>query len=166
MTTTRKPASATTRVARWFKSPAGEKLSHRVPALVVFGVAAYQSYWHTVDVVARAGEGDHGVAHIMALSVDGLMMVAARYITHAPSRLGKAVAFVAFILGVAATLGTNMAAADPNMFSRVVAVWPAVALIGTAAMLHWGDRKPAKKPVARRTPVVATVTTPAKLKAV
>lgn len=151
-----KTLTRTARAIRWMRSPAGQKLSHTAPALVVFGVAAYQSYWHTVEVVVRSGEGDHGVAHIMALSVDGLMMVAARYITHAPTVLGKVIAFVAFIGGILATVASNVMAADPNGFSRSVAVWPAIALVGTAAMLHWGERKAPRTAAKRRSPAVGT----------
>lgn len=156
----------TARISRWMKSAKGQQLSHTAPALVVFGVAAYQSYWHTLEVVARAGEGAHGVGHIMALAVDGMMIVASRYVTHSSTRAGKVISAAAFVVGMAMTIGMNYLAADTNPLSRLIAVIPAVALIATAAMLHWGGRKPAKKPVTRRTAVAGTTTKGRALKAV
>lgn len=159
MTATRKPPTRTAKVVKFAKA---RNLHHTLPALSVFTVAAYQSYWHTVEVVARSGEGQHGVAHIMAISVDGLMIVASRYITVSKTRAGKALSIVGFVLGMLATLGSNLAAADPSALSRAVAVWPAVALIATACILHWGNR-PAKRQGRSQT---AAKNTPAKLRAV
>lgn len=156
MTTTRKPATRTARITRWAKA---RNLHHTLPALAVFGVAAYQSYWHTVEVVARSGEGGHGVAHIMAISVDGLMIVASRYVTSSKTRSGKVLSAVGFVLGMLATLGSNLAAADANPMSRAVAVWPAVALIATACILHWGNM-PAKRARTNSTARKATTATP------
>lgn len=159
MTATRKPATRTARLRRWFASDAGQKFTHAGPAMMVFGVAAYQSYWHTVDVATMAHQ-TWVTAHIMPLSVDGLVMVAARYVTHAKTVLGRTLAVVGFVLGIAATVGANIAAARPDAFDRVVSVWPAVALVATALILHFGDRKPARKPAARRATVTkATPTT-------
>jgi hypothetical protein len=137
-------ASRTMRVKRYLRSANGQQLTHRVPAGMVFAVAAYQSYLHTVEVTRHAGEGVV-TSHMMPLSVDGLMIVAARYVTHAKTRWGKLISFVAFVLGVAATLAANIMAADDNTVSRVVAVWPAVALVFTAGMLHWGEMRPRRK---------------------
>jgi hypothetical protein len=156
--TTRKLSRAA-RARRYLQSEAGRKLHHTAPAIVVFGVAAYQSYWHTVEVALRAGEATV-TSHIMPLSVDGLMVVAARYVTHAKTRLGKVMAVVAFLLGISATLAANVMAAEPHWFNRAVAVWPAVALVGTACVLHWGEMKPKPQPRVKR------VTAPVKLKAV
>lgn len=143
--------TAAARITRYFRSEAGHRITRRVPAAVVFAVAAYQSYWHTVEVTHRAGESAV-TAHIMPLSVDGLMIVAARYITEAKTMWGKALSFVAFLAGMAATGAANYLAADPNPFARAVALWPAIALVLTAAMLHWGERPARKAPRARRTP--------------
>ena len=135
-------------MTKFMRSVRGRKLSHTIPGAVVFGVAAWQSYWHTVEVATRYGEATS--AYVMPLSVDGLMVVAARYITHARSRTGRVLSFAGFILGVAATVGANVMAADPNPISRVVAVWPALAMTITAGMLHWGELAPKAKPRVRR----------------
>lgn len=131
------------------------KLSHVGPAAVVFGVAAWQSYWHTVEVAMAHGESTS--AYIMPLSVDGLMIVAARYITHARTRVGRAAAIVGFVAGVVATFTANLAAADPTLFARCVAAWPAVAMTMTAVVMHWGER-PAKSKPRTRTTRTANVT--------
>lgn len=153
MATTRKPPTRTARTAKFIRT---RNLHHTVPALAVFGVAAYQSYWHTVEVVARAGEGAHGVGHIFAIAVDGMMIVASRYITAAPTKLGKGISVGAFVVGVLMTLGMNYLAADHNWLSRLIAVIPAVTLIGTAAMLHWGTRRPATRTARKVTTAKAT----------
>jgi hypothetical protein len=111
------------------------KLWQLTPASVVFGVAAWQSYWHTVEVAQRYGEG--ASAYIMPLSVDGLMIVAARFLDHARTRAGRWLAGVSFGMGVVVMLGANILAADPNPLSRVVAAYPALAMVAVAALLHW-----------------------------
>lgn len=125
---------------------------------VVFGVAAWQSYWHTVEVSTRYGEGSS--AYIMAFSIDGLMTVAAGYVSHAKTKLGGGLAFAAFGLGVVAMLGMNYLAADPNPLSRAVAVYPALAMVLTGAMLHWSPQaaKPVRKRPAVRTRNVTPIT--------
>lgn len=146
------------RINRYLHTPSGQRLNHMMPAVAVFAVAAYQSYWHTVEVVVRAGTNGHvEVAYMMPLSVDGMMVVAARYVTHAKTRLGKAMAVVTFILGVSATLAANMMAASPHVFNRIVAVWPAVALVCTAMALHWGEMRPRRR-VARKSAVTSPAT--------
>lgn len=125
------------------------KLSHTGPALVVFGVAAWQSYWHTVEVAMAHGESMS--AYVMPLSVDGLMIVAARYITHARTRTGRYAALSGFVLGACATFAANLAAADPTVFARCVAAWPALAMTLTAVIMHWGERPVKARPRIRTT---------------
>lgn len=137
------------------------KMSHHIPAASVFGVAAWQSYWHTVEVAVRYGEGSS--AYIMPFSVDGLMIVAARYMSHAKTRAGRMLAGFWFALGVIATLGINILAADPNPVSVILAALPALGMIGVAVMLHWTPQ--ASKPVRkRRTPVTRGNVTPMRSK--
>lgn len=126
------------RVQRWFRSEAGQRFTHRVPALIVFGVAAWQSYWHTVEVATHYGEG--ASAPIMPLGIDGLLVVANRYMTHSKTRSGQVISVLAFVFGVLATLAINMLAADPNPISRLLAALPAVAMVFTAGMLHKAER--------------------------
>ncbi len=138
------------------------KAIYHTPAAVVFGVAAWQSYWHTVEVATRYGE--HNTAYLLPLSIDGLMVVAARYVSNARTRRGRILATGSFTVGVSAMLASNYLAADANPFSRAVAVWPALAMVLTAAMLHWSPQRsqavqrPIRRPATKRTP--AKVVTP------
>lgn len=115
--------------------------ANQLPAVAVFGVAAYQSYWHTVEVATRYGEASS--AHLMPFSIDGLMVIAARYISHARTKTARIVALVAFVAGFLAMAGINLLAADPNPISRMIAVWPALAMALAGALLHWAPQKPA-----------------------
>lgn len=126
------------KVQRWLKTEAGRRFTHLVPALVVFGVAAWQSYWHTVEVATHYGEA--ASAPIMPLGIDGLLVVANRYMTHSKTRSGRVISVLAFVFGVAATLFINMLAADPNPISRFLAALPAAAMVFTAGMLHKAER--------------------------
>lgn len=135
------------------------KAIYHTPAAVVFGVAAWQSYWHTVEVATRYGE--HDTAYLLPLSIDGLMVVAARYVSNARTRIGRILATGSFTVGVSAMLASNYLAADENPFSRAVAVWPALAMVLVAAMLHWSPQrsqavqKPMRRRPAKRTPAKA-----------
>lgn len=127
------------------------KIANHAPAATVFAVAAWQSYWHTVEVAIKYGEGSS--AYIMPFSIDGLMIVAARYMSHAKTRGGRILAGAWFALGVVATLGINILAADPNPVSVILAALPACGMVGVAAMLHWSPQ--AAKPVRKRRPARA-----------
>jgi hypothetical protein len=136
------------------------KLANIAPSAAVFGVAAWQSYWHTVEVAVRYGEASS--AYIMPFSVDGLMIVAARYMSHAKTRGGRIIAGAWFAFGVIATLGINILAADPNPVSVILAALPALGMVGVAAMLHWAPQaaKPVRKRPAARTPKNVTTLRP------
>jgi hypothetical protein len=136
---TRKPRTPGQKAAAWLASPQGQKATHLSPAMAVAVVAAWQSYWHIVEVATRAGATSHGGAYLLPVCTDAMMVVAAKYITRAHTRLGKAVAGTSFVLGVGATVGANWLAADAGTVAHVVATWPAVAMVVTAAMLHWGE---------------------------
>jgi hypothetical protein len=97
----------------------------------VAAVAAVVSYHHQVKVASAVGE-DRPVALILPLSVDGLMVVAGMAMfkdkKHWQAR-------VAFALGIAASVTANIAAAQPTLGARLVAAWPAVALLMTVELL-------------------------------
>lgn len=136
-----------------------------LPAVAVFGVAAYQSYAHTVEVATRYGEADS--AHLMPFSIDGLMVISARYISHARTMTARVVALVAFTAGFLAMAGINFLAAEPNAVSRIISMWPAFAMALAGALLHWAPQKPtatrrrrtpAKKPTTNVRPIRAAKT--------
>ena len=153
--TTRRPPGRMRRLRRWLASRPGAKLTHRGPMLIVAGCAGYTSFVHIRTVTAAHG-ADHLSALMAPITVDAMMMSAFRYITHARTTTGRAVAWLGFVTGVAATVAANLAAAEPTVPGRAVAVWPAVALTITVAILHLGDRAP--RPVRRSAPARAKVT--------
>jgi hypothetical protein len=66
------------------------------------------------------------------------------------SRRVRPMARIAFAAGVAASIAANIAAAQPTWGARVVAAWPALALLLVVEMLSRSGRAhPAKTPVAR-----------------
>lgn len=92
---------------------------------VVSAVAAAISYDH----IMRAA-GPHWFAPLLPLSVDGLMVAGsiALFLERASGRRGSVLAWSATLLGLAASLAANVAAADPGVQGVLVAAWPPVAL--------------------------------------
>lgn len=124
--------------------------ANHLPAIAVFGVAAVQSYMHTVEVAIRYGEA--ASAHYMPFSIDGLMVIAARYISHAKTKTARVVAIIAFTLGFLAMAGINFLAADDNPVARAIAIWPALAMALAGALFHWAPQKPVRRTTRRRIP--------------
>jgi hypothetical protein len=150
----RKNTTRLARAAGWLRSDAGQKLTHRSPALLVAGVALYVSYFHIREVLIHHGYDQIGAA-VTPLSVDGLVIVAARYISHARTPIGKAFAGAGFAAGVLATVAGNVLAAEPTTVGYATAVWPALAVVLTGGILHWGDAKPKPKRQRRPQPAAA-----------
>lgn len=90
---------------------------------VVATVAAIVSYSHMHDVAERAGEGWR--SWIEPLSVDGLLVGTSQVVA---ARRHAWLAWVAVAVGLLVSLAANLAAAGPDLMSRLVAAWPAVAL--------------------------------------
>lgn len=101
--------------------------------LPVFAVALYVSYGHIRHVTLTGGESV-ATANIMALSVDGMLLVASVAMLAGYRTVS---AYAAFVLGCLASLGANIFSAvevgTPTAY--VVAGWPAVAMIVTSEML-------------------------------
>ena len=107
-----------------------------VAAAVVAAIAAWSSYWHMVHVALRYGERSE-VAYVLPLSVDGVLTVAAIVMSE-DRRAGEPVrliAKVAFLVGLSASITANVAAAQPTLGGRLIAAWPAVALLLIVEML-------------------------------
>jgi hypothetical protein len=122
-------------------------IGHALPTYVVFGAAAYQSFWHSIHVA-----GAHGAADpwLLPISIDGVMIVAARYISHGRTRAARVLAGTVAILAMLATLGVNaLAAPHGDLIGLAVAVWPALGMTLTALLIHFA---PQKAPVVRRRP--------------
>lgn len=97
--------------------------------VVVAAVAAIASFDHQRELAVLAGEGWR--AWLLPLSVDGLV-VAATMVMLDRRRAGQAAGalpWLSLVLGVAASLAANVAAAEPTLVGRLVAAWPPVALL-------------------------------------
>lgn len=113
--------------------PAAVRWASAGAVIAVASVAAVASYTHMLDLARHAGEGR--LALLLPISVDGLVvagsttMVVRRRHGHG----GGWLAWLAFSLGIGASLGANVVAADPSLVDpdvvrRVIAGWPPVAL--------------------------------------
>jgi hypothetical protein len=92
-------------------------------------VAAIASYEHMRALAELAGEGWR--SWLLPVSVDGLA-VAASMTMLVRRRAGVpagALAWVALLLGLGASLAANVAAAEPTVQGRLVAAWPPVGLL-------------------------------------
>lgn len=93
---------------------------------VVALVAAVASYTHMRELVATHGEP--WLSWIEPLSVDGLMVVASLVVIVSRRTSGRAgLAWLALVVGVLVSLLANVAAAGPDLVSKLVAAWPPLA---------------------------------------
>ncbi|PRX48702.1 uncharacterized protein DUF2637 [Prauserella shujinwangii] len=98
-----------------------------VSGALVALVAAIASYTHMRELAAAHGEA--WLAFLVPLSVDGLLVVASLVIVNARRSRGETpwLAWTALIVGVLVSLAANVAAAEPDLVSRLVAAWPPLA---------------------------------------
>ena len=125
-----RPASTSERADKWIS---------RAATATVAGlarVAGAISYSHMRILAAAHGDtGWH--AHAFPLSVDGVEIVASLVLL-ADRRSGRRsgwLPWTALTIGTAASLAANIATADTGIVSRVIAGWPAVALLIAVKLL-------------------------------
>ena len=108
----------------------------RIPisAGMVAAIAAWSSYSHMTEVALRFGERAE-VAYVLPFSVDGLMASMTMVDDKQAGRRPRTSARAAFLAGVLASVGANIAAAHPDLGARIVAGWPALALLLVVEML-------------------------------
>ncbi|MGV9762411.1 DUF2637 domain-containing protein [Micromonospora tulbaghiae] len=133
--------------ARRFASLAG--------TVAVTVIAAVASYDHMRTVALDAGQSAF-LAALLPLSVDGMILVAS--LALGDGRRSRWSAWLAFLVGVAASLAANVLAAEDDAVSRVVSAWPAVALLLTVEVLARAGRTPVATPAPA--PVALAVATP------
>ncbi|MCW6007823.1 DUF2637 domain-containing protein [Micromonospora sp. CPCC 205371] len=112
------------------------RLARNISTAAVASIAAWSSWSHMVDVALAYGERAQ-VAYVLAISGDGMLVVASPAMVD-DRRAGRPVrwsARIAFVAGVGASMAANIAAAQPSLGARVVAAWPAVALLLVVEML-------------------------------
>lgn len=99
-------------------------------------IAAVVSFRHMHELCLRHGE-DHLAAVLIPLAVDGLIVVASMSILLANryGSRGGLLAWSLLVVGSLASLGANVAVAEPSLIGRVIAAWPSLALIGSYELL-------------------------------
>ncbi|MEU7802457.1 DUF2637 domain-containing protein [Micromonospora arborensis] len=114
------------------------------------GVAGAVSYDHLRELAESRGE--HGwKAHAFPLTVDGIEVVATLAIL-ADRRAGRpsgAFPWIALAAGGVVSLGANILIAEDDVIARIIAGWPAVALIAAIKMLSRMLEHPTASPVQR-----------------
>lgn len=120
------------------------RIARNLSTVAVAAIAAWSSWSHMVHVVLRFGERPE-VAYVLPISVDGMLVVASTAMVD-DQRAGRPVrwsARVAFLAGVTASVAANITAAQPTFGARIVAAWPAIALLLVVEMLSRVRRTPA-----------------------
>lgn len=100
-----------------------------VGVLLVAVTAAVISFSHVRSVAIRAGETQL-TSWLLPISIDGAV-VASVSVLLADSRAGRRPAALTWLLlglGISASLGANIASAEPTATARAVAAWPPLAL--------------------------------------
>src|SRR5215472_5913712 len=124
------PATAPGRADRWIRRTAATTVAG------LAGIAGALSYSHMRQLAeAHANTGWH--AHTLPLSVDGVEIVASLVLL-ADRRTGHRsgwLPWAALITGTAASLAANVATAQPSTISRIIAGWPALALLIAVKLL-------------------------------
>jgi len=116
-------------------SPADRRTT-TASVLLLAGIAAVVSYRH-MHVLAL----DHGepawTAALIPFSVDG-MIIAKKMSLLLDSRYGTrsgVLPWALLLIGSTASLGANVAVAEPSLYGRLIAAWPSFALIGAYELL-------------------------------
>ncbi|WP_213456592.1 DUF2637 domain-containing protein [Rhizomonospora bruguierae] len=114
----------------------GTRAVRNVSAGAVTAIAAWSSYSHMVHVALNFGERPE-VAYALPFSVDGMLVVASVVMVDDKRRNHRVrpIARLAFAAGVLASVAANIAAAHSSIGARIVAAWPAVALLLVVEML-------------------------------
>ena len=113
----------------------GDRMIRFTTAAVVCAVAAFAavvSYSHIYGL-GRAHGQDGTAVRLLPLSVDGLILAASLVLLHEArnGRVAPALARLMLWLGIAATIGANIAyGARYGLLGALISAWPAVAFIG------------------------------------
>jgi hypothetical protein len=130
-------------------------------ALMVAAIAALASYAHMRTVALEYGQPTL-IADLLPLSVDGMMAVAT--VALGDGRRSRWSAWLAFSIGVAASVLANVLAAEPSLVARCISAWPAIAFVLVVEVITRGGHNPAEPKPAVALPDVV-VSAPAKTQA-
>ncbi|GHE40363.1 hypothetical protein GCM10017673_48430 [Streptosporangium violaceochromogenes] len=114
--------------------------------LLLAVIAAVVSFRHMHELCLRHGE-DQLAAVLIPLAVDGTIVVASMSILLS-NRCGSRGGFLAWtmlLVGSLASLGANIAVAEPSLIGRLIAAWPSAALIGSYELLMSQVRRAASE---------------------
>jgi hypothetical protein len=115
--------------------------------LAVAGVAAYVSYWHSVEVVT--GHGEPGIiGHLYPVVIDGIIVAASMVLLDAARHHEDAprLAWLLLGAGIAVTLAANVAyGAGYGVAGALWAAWPAAAFVGCYELLLMLARASARR---------------------
>jgi hypothetical protein len=119
-------------------------------------VAAIASYEHMRALAELAGEGWR--SWLLPISVDGLAVAASMtmLVRRRAGLSAGALAWVALLLGLGASLAANVAAAEPTVQGRLVAAWPPVGLLLSYELLMQQIRARGGPGVQPSAPVLST----------
>lgn len=135
----------------------------RSAAAVVAGVAGIISYGHIRSVATDAGESELAAA-LLPLGIDGLIAVAALAFLEdkRAGRRPRLSARGALAFGIVATIGGNVASAEPTWAARAVAAVPAISFLIAVEVLSRTGRPavPSGTPEKSATSEVANAAVP------
>jgi hypothetical protein len=104
--------------------------------LLLAAIAAIVSFRHMHELALKHGE-DKLAAALIPLAVDGTIVAASMSLLLASrtGRRGGALPWTMLVISSLASLGANIAVAEPTLVARLIAGWPSFALIGAYEML-------------------------------
>jgi hypothetical protein len=114
------------------------RLATTLAALVVAGIAAYASYSHMRHLALQYGQ-EEVVADLLPISVDGMLVVAT--IALGDGRAHRWSAWLAFWVGVGASVTANVLAAQDSAIARSISAWPAIAFLLVVEVLTRGGQR-------------------------
>lgn len=131
-------------------------LRTKTPAWIVFGAATWQSFGHSIHLASTHGASD---PWLLPVSIDGLMIVTFRYVSHGKTRAARWTAGVVLGMTMMAVLGINFLAAPAgDWIGQALSVLPALGMIAVTVLMHLVPT--AKAPQRRRTARKAANVTP------
>ncbi|MGW0808917.1 DUF2637 domain-containing protein [Nonomuraea sp. NPDC002799] len=114
--------------------------------LVLAAIAAVVSFRHMRELALAHGE-DVLAAALIPLAVDGTIVAASMSLLRASRHgsRGGLLPWALLIVSGLASIGANVAVAEPTVIARLIAGWPSLALIGAYEMLMCQVRQSAAR---------------------
>lgn len=123
--------------SRPMRSHLSRRLASVSSALIVAGIAAVASYSHMRHLAVEYGQTEV-IADMLPISVDGMLVVAT--VALGDGRRYRWSAWLAFWIGVVASIIANVLAAEPSAIARCISAWPAIAFLLVVEVITRGGR--------------------------